>query len=193
MTHEFVRVYEGAFPADLCAQLRDFCDVWATAQDSRVRHIDTAARKCVTVEMTLDAALMARTVQAVRALFQQYKKDINDGGHLNHVSGVEIPNVVRYEPGGFFHEHCDTWNYESALRQVSVIVYLNTVVQGGEIVFGGRQPTTVRPREGRTVVFPSVFTHPHTAKPAVSGPKYALVVWLTLPNKPNTQHYGLLA
>lgn len=188
---DFVRVYDNAFPADLCAQLRDFCDAWADVQHmARVRHIDTGARKCVTVEMTLDGALMARTVQAVRALFEQYKLDVRDGGHLNHVSGVEIPNVVRYEPGGFFHEHCDTWNYESALRQVSVIVYLNDVEEGGETVFAG---VTVRPQEGRALFFPSVFTHPHTAKPTVSARKYALVVWLTLPNKPDTQHYGHIA
>jgi hypothetical protein len=126
----------------------------------------------------------------VRALFEQYKKDVEDAGHLNHITSIEVPNVVRYEPANdFFHEHIDTWNYESALRQISVIVYLNDVEEGGETVFE-RQKEGVCAKEGRALFFPSTFSHPHTAKPAISGRKYAMVIWLGFPNKPGVAHYA---
>jgi prolyl 4-hydroxylase len=65
---------------------------------------------------------------------------------------------------------------ETASRQVSVIVYLNDVTEGGETSFDAG--TAVEPRAGRVLVFPSSFCFQHRGNPPVSNSKYVLVAWL---------------
>lgn len=94
---------------------------------------------------------------------------------------IEKTNVLLYEPDGKdkFHPHMDAWDLGTATRQVSIVLYCNTVDEGGETVFV-RQDERIRPEKGRLVLFPSGWTHPHEAKAPMSGPKIAVVSWLHL-------------
>jgi len=67
---------------------------------------------------------------------------------------------------------------ETASRQVSVIIYLNDVTEGGETAFTAHAGTIVEPRAGRVLVFPSTFCFEHRGNPPVGNSKYVLVAWL---------------
>lgn len=100
-----------------------------------------------------------------------------------HVIGanpqLEVPQVVRYRPsaGEHFHDHADTWNTDSATRQVSAVAYLNDVTEGGETVFP-HQGVRLRPSKGAIAIFPSNFLYVHRAEPPRSGAKYVILSWL---------------
>jgi hypothetical protein len=98
---------------------------------------------------------------------------------------LENPNVVRYEPSTerpeHFHEHSDAWDVASATRQISVIAYLNDVVEGGETVFTGF-PRSQRCEKGTILLFPSSFLFHHLARPPESGPKIVVVSWIHFGN-----------
>jgi hypothetical protein len=72
--------------------------------------------------------------------------------------GLEKMNVVRYDRGAFYKEHCDeddgpdTMNgFEESQRLVSVIVYLNDVEDGGATNFL-KAGISVRPEKGTAVL-----------------------------------------
>ena len=116
----------------------------------------------------------------VKRIYERYRQDLGCGT-LNYVNRLESPSISRYDaadPDGEhrFHSHADCWSMETASRQVSVIVYLNDVAEGGETVFD--DGPVVVPTAGRVLVFPSAFCFQHRGNPPVSNPKYVLVAWL---------------
>lgn len=116
----------------------------------------------------------------VSRVFDGYKRDVGCGT-LNYVSRIEAPSMSRYdvadEDGAHhFHSHADCWSMETASRQVSLIVYLNDVAEGGETVFDAG--LVVKPKAARVLVFPSSYGFQHRGDPPRSNPKYVLVAWL---------------
>jgi hypothetical protein len=92
----------------------------------------------------------------------------------------EAFNFVRYGEGQHFMEHHDHgYSYNCTLSLVS---YLNDDYEGGEIFFR-LQGLDYKPKAGDTVLFPSNFMYPHTAKVVTSGIKYSLVTMLDYSDK----------
>jgi 2OG-Fe(II) oxygenase superfamily len=173
----WIRTYEDAVPQSLC-------DEACALVDSQGRRFDGGYRNCL--EAIVDPVRSEPMYQAFRAIiantFERYKDDVGHKVYLGRLTHLEPPVIVKYEPDGTdgFETHADNWNAESALRQLSVILYLNDVPSGGETLF----PTfdmAVTPARGRALVFPSFFLFPHCAKPPAAGPKYSSVIWLCLP------------
>ena len=70
------------------------------------------------------------------------------------------------------HPQNSTWR-----RIISSITYLNDDFEGGETEF---EDQLIKPESGKTVIFPSYFTHPHTGRPVIEGIKKILTihVWI---------------
>ena len=103
----------------------------------------------------------------------------------------ERPEVLRYHPGGEYKPHADAENWFAGEKQwkrvidrdISILLYLNEGFQGGEIAFpnfGMQLP----PRTGLLIAFPSDARYLHTARPLVSGKRYALVSWAAVKGSP---------
>lgn len=62
-------------------------------------------------------------------------------------------------------------------RVISSVTYLNDNFEGGETEF---EDQLITPESGKTIVFPSYFTHPHTGRPVIKGIKKILVlhIWV---------------
>jgi len=128
-------------------------------------------------------------MRPLQGYLKKYASSVKNNDLLCHLTHMEVPQLVKYESKSNEHfiEHADNWNVKSTGRQLSVVVYLNDVEKGGELVFNNG--TIVQPKQGRMVMFPSFFTHRHQAKPPESGNKYALVTWFgfnegSFPNDP---------
>ena len=90
-----------------------------------------------------------------------------------------VYNLQKYEQGeGFFSLH----NEQSGsypYRLLAWMVYLNDAKSGTEFPY---QEMTVTPKEGRTVIWPAGWTHPHKGVTPNEGIKYIATGWFyTLP------------
>ena len=94
-------------------------------------------------------------------------------------------SIVRYTEGQAFHAHhsdASPWTGSPMQnRHLTVVMYLNTPEEGGEICFP-IQDLQITPERGLVLMHPSVWTHTHYTLPVVAGVKYALVVFYQFEN-----------
>ena len=94
--------------------------------------------------------------------------------------GFEQFRMKKYEANGKdeFAFHADVGNHASARRFLVFFWYLNDVHVGGETTFQkhrrARVERTVQAKQGRLLVFPPFWTHPHTGMKPISGSKYII-------------------
>jgi 2OG-Fe(II) oxygenase superfamily len=74
---------------------------------------------------------------------------------------------------GHFKWHFDALGPGGWDRQLAVIVYLNSVAEGGETSFH-RQKLQIKPVAGDAVFFPTFWTHLHCGEIPRSGDKYVI-------------------
>jgi hypothetical protein len=173
----WIKIYDGpeGVPLDFCERAIDFFET------SSARHkLDHPWQRCHQIGNLHTTPLHEDLRGAISGIFARYKRDVACGT-LNYVGRLEAPTLTRYDVADaagvhHFHSHADCWSMATASRQVSVILYLNDVLVGGETVFDGG--LSVTPRAGRALVFPSSFCFQHCGKPPVSNPKYLIVAWL---------------
>jgi len=87
--------------------------------------------------------------------------------------------IQRYQPGEFYHWHIDGGSHQFASRQLVALWYLNDVPEGA----GGRtqflyQDVSVRPEQGKMVLFPPFWTHEHRSETLKEGVKYIATTWV---------------
>lgn len=97
---------------------------------------------------------------------------------------MEMPHVLRYEPGGYYVSHADscqrdeatkTW-YKVNDRDLSLLMYINDDFTGGGLTFT-RFNCRFTPNIGDVLVFPSDHRYEHCAHVVDSGFRYAIVSW----------------
>ena len=90
----------------------------------------------------------------------------------------EALRMKKYERNrGFFHDHVDVGNYDSARRFLVFFAYLNTVDEGGETEFVDLD-LQVSPECGTVLVFPATWEFIHRGNIPVSQDKYILGAYL---------------
>ena len=93
--------------------------------------------------------------------------------------GIRMKRYVKGE--GRFLTHVDVGDARTAKRALSCFWYLNTVELGGETLFFDQQGNTiltVKPQEGRLVIFPPHWMFPHSGEVPISGDKFLLGSYL---------------
>jgi len=94
--------------------------------------------------------------------------------------------IQHYSVGaGHYVEHIDANSRLSCVRQISGVLYLSDVTEGGETTFP-YQGRIVAPRRGSICLFPSGFTHPHEAKVPQSADKFVVVTWIGFTGRTTT-------
>lgn len=108
--------------------------------------------------------------------FRYAMNGIEDTGYLLQKYRPGTPEGFE---GGFdgFDWHSDVCDLQSAPRTLAMILYLNTVAEGGETEFLD-QGLSVKPEEGALLWFPASFQYVHRGKTPISGPKYILTSFL---------------
>lgn len=102
---------------------------------------------------------------------------------VNHFAIIERYNLQSYEPdGGFKRLHCENASSNSGSRIGVWMIYLNTIQKGGGTFFPNQNITTDAV-QGRTLIWPSYWTHVHIGVPAPKEKKYILTGWFSyVPN-----------
>ena len=80
-----------------------------------------------------------------------------------------------YNPNDICRYHADGEAVDGFLRYASVVINLNTVTDGGELVFPN-QNKSIKSEEGKLIVFPPYGMYGHYTTPS-SQPREVLVSW----------------
>ena len=119
------------------------------------------------------------TRQAGHFFFEPRGYDhVNDATH-EHKEEIKVGyNLQRTLPGEYYHWHVDSGPGAFSDRQLVAIWYLNDVPgPGGETEFP-LQGVLIRPAQGKLVLFPPFWTHPHRAVTVEHGVKYIATTWV---------------
>ena len=113
----------------------------------------------------------------MRAL-KLYAEDVHSVRYLVGQMGITGFQIQCYPPNeGRYVEHVDANSKQASLRQLSGLIYLNTVREGGQTYFP-YQDKNVKPVQGAIAVFPANYAYPHEAMMPLSESKYIVVTWL---------------
>lgn len=85
------------------------------------------------------------------------------------------PRVHKYQRGDFFKYHSDWSQMQDAVKVRSCLFFLNTVDEGGELMFkcDGKK---IRPVGNTLLTYDPTFVH--QSLPVISGTKYICVSWV---------------
>ena len=179
-----VTVYDDALPKDYCETFiarfeKNEDDVQVQTDYLDIRHF---------VEVNVSQhwqdlhTLLVRMVTHAAKSYQAQNRIVT-GVEWPQQYGYEQFRMKRYLPNGKdeFALHTDVGSYGSARRFLSFLWYLNTVVGGGETGFGKdvKSPDLIVPAvQGRLLIFPPLWTHPHWGAKVTQGPKYVISGYL---------------
>lgn len=89
-------------------------------------------------------------------------------------------NITRWDAGTKLSLHVDDLGYLTE-NHIPALVYLNDDYEGGQLNF----PThnlNIKPNKGDLIIFPGNMHYPHEVKEVISGTRYTLSVWFTIPD-----------
>ena len=202
--HNYVRVIDGALTPEFCAQLREnfeLCqrhhrrrssgwvnlielELWSQTYSGQLKQLSPLdrAKKILPYNWTEDCD---RLRSLVFGLGQDYSTHWGSEGSVRFLPdlhtgqfALEGMRIKCYRPNQLdqFNLHVDVANRESSARYVSYLFYLNDSDAGTEFP---RENYLVEAREGRVVMFPPLWTHPHRGlMPQDGETKYILSTYL---------------
>ena len=179
----FIYEVAQALPADVCREaIRRF---EARADQQVAGRIGAAAAEAPQVKRSTDLRISGREdwSDIDRILSQQLVATFNAFASefpffaANAFKDIGY-NLQRTLPGEYYHWHVDAGPGEFSQRQLVAIWYLNDVAgPGGETEFP-LQGVSVRPEEGKLVLFPPFWTHEHRGVTLEHGVKYIATTWV---------------
>lgn len=112
---------------------------------------------------------------------------IQDNRHLWPAPNLNLTGmrIQRYHRNaGYYREHCDGTPWfppgpDGSIRILAMVVYLNTVKNGGGTVFTDHGYTSDAVA-GRVVIFPTTWQYPHMGAVPLSGDKWIISSFVTV-------------
>lgn len=193
MESGFVKVYENSLSDDLCEKFINFFD------SSKTSRYDEEWRRCSALPFPDHNSneLYEDMKNAIKISYNKYRNDITyDGGagSTYNINLIEKPSIFKYvnnpEKAEQFSCHADCWNTESCTRQISIIIYLSDVEEGGSTYFPFYD-IHVKPKKGSLLIFPASFAFSHKGCEVIKGEKYIIVTWLHFTGYTNYLTYNL--
>ena len=172
-----VKVYDNVIPSKAC---KNFIDLFENNENHQ-EYIDYDGCPCFT-QLNLNQ-LSQKTVSLLipylAEVYKKYKKDTKSK-YIPPLKEVEEFRIKRYYNNGNekFDEHVDVTDYNSSLRAVAFLFYLND--NDGNTLFPLHN-LNIQPVSGRVIVFPPTWEYPHQGLAPKSNPKYIMSTYV---------HYG---
>ena len=90
-------------------------------------------------------------------------------------------NIQKYSPGDHFAKlHSERTSLSGLHRLFAWMTYLNDVEDGGHTSFN-HYGIKIKPEIGKTLIWPSEWTHVHAGEILKSGTKYIVTGWMHFP------------
>ena len=152
----------------------------ATLLDDDVLWSSITNEKEDSFNMSVSMNLVTKYNEIVALCYDEYVKKYDI---LNHLQGCQYTvNIQKNEPGQGYH----IWHHEIEAKQAASrflvsMVYLNTVIEGGETEFL-YQHRRIQPQNGRVVLWPAQWSHTHRGNTPLKGNKYIATSWIHYAN-----------
>jgi prolyl 4-hydroxylase len=177
---DYVRVYDNVLTESICSEIINLFESYPENHEK----INAGGRPNFTqLNYAREFARhsnFSELVKSFKFYIDQYQKDTRTGDYqFPNTYAFEEFRVKRYRPekNERFDLHTDVGDHSSARRFLAFFFYLNDVDEGGETVF----PTldiSIKPKEGRLLIFPPLWMFPHSGMIPVSNTKYILGSYL---------------
>jgi prolyl 4-hydroxylase len=121
---------------------------------------------------------MDRYYAELQRCLQQYQEQHPLLKQVGVFRVTESPTIQHYRPGGGFKmAHFERSGYATTTRMLVWMTYLNDVTDGGGTHFV-YQKHTFEAKRGRTLIWPSDFTHTHVGVVSPTEHKYIITGWM---------------
>jgi hypothetical protein len=204
---DFVRLYRGLVTPEVCRDIIARFDTSPRRYAGRVigyAGLKRCSELAIAPQLTPDwpASINEALNKAVGDAFRSYVVDVPSFRYMDPVvrnNAVSTAHQLqRYEPGAKtfddggegFGWHIDAGMLVSCTRYLAVIVYLNTVEDGGETEFQV-QGLKIKPDKGAVLLFPPTFEYPHRGCTPRSGPKYIATSFFVHPMPAHSHGPGM--
>ena len=172
-----VKIYKNIFPNNICQNLIDLFE-----KNTEHQHfLNGDHRPCFTLvninQVSSDTVRLL--IPFLAEVYKRYRKDTKNY-YSPPLKELEEFRIKRYNTSGDerFDEHVDVTDYDSSLRAVAFLFYLND--NDGDTLFS-RYGLNIRPVSGREIIFPPTWDYPHSGLAPKSNPKYIMSTYI---------HYG---
>jgi hypothetical protein len=178
----YVRTYDNVLPPILC---RNTIDKFEKNVDQQKNVVLDGHRSFTEINLNQNSNFWKKEIDYLMSTLHNYvevyKKDVGvDEMAWPQEYGFEELRMKRYSPNDKdeIQFHVDVENHDSARRFLVFFWYLNDVHEGGETMFQLNKnvppKVKVQPREGKLLIFPPLWTHPHIASRPVDTTKYII-------------------
>jgi len=143
-------------------------------------------KKKIDTELFLDLREFVedkRLEPVAKALYNAWGEYRQTYPFLNQISAWHISHIFkiqRYNPNeAYFVEHCENGGSvdgEMERRLIALMVYLNTVTDGGQTHFP-TQNISFSPKVGDILMWPAYWTHSHHGISSPTQTKYIITGW----------------
>ncbi len=170
---------------DICDEIVNFFEANPADQGAGVIGVSIDESKKKTTDIPIKPKQLE---QEKYKIFNTYIKNVvncfNDYKEqwpfLNTIKGMEIGtfNLQKYSPGGHFSAvHTERGSSSTMHRVLTFMTYLNDVEEGGETSFH-YYGINVKPKKGKTIIWPAEWTHAHSGGIVKQGCKYIVTGWI---------------
>tara|TARA_B100000287_G_scaffold9948_1_gene10103 strand:+ start:320 stop:919 length:600 start_codon:yes stop_codon:yes gene_type:complete len=184
----FIQRTSGALSQQECGAVIDFFE------SNKERHFAGTSgahpvhdpMKKIDTELRLDLRELVedkRLEPVANALYNAWEEYRQTYPFLNQISGWRISHafkIQRYNPNeAYFQEHCENDGAKDGnmeRRLIALMVYLNTVTDGGQTRFP-TQNISFSPKVGDILMWPAYWTHPHHGIASPTQTKYIITGW----------------
>lgn len=182
----YVRVYDDVFSPEFCDGLIELFDYENKPESEVMRTSDHRweedyrhFREIDITKAPIFGQFIEQYYARVAQVYDHYKSVV-DNPFFPHKHAFEDARMKKYEANDKdqFGWHIDVGDKSSASRFLVMFAYLNDVEEGGLTRFKSEVDFTVKPKQGRIVVFPPMFMYPHIGEKPVSGSKYILSTYV---------------
>ena len=183
MTENNIRIYDNAMSPEDCKKI---IELFETSKD-QIQAFNTGRKEYSEIDIDKFETPWSETkekfISMMKTHMNKFMKDvkiqINDFPPIIDMENIRIKKYLPNDKDEF-KIHTDIRRALSANRFLVYILYLNDVEEGGETHLP-KLNIKVKPKEGRLLMFPPFWTHPHAGLKPIKGTKYVIMSYL---------HYG---
>jgi len=183
MTENSLKIYDNAMSPEDCKKI---IELFETSKD-QIDKFNTGRKEYNEIDIdnfdTPWSETKEKFISMMKMYMHKFMKDLKI--HINDfppIIDMENIRIKKYLPNDKdeFKIHVDILRSLLAKRFLVYILYLNDVEEGGE-TYLPKLNIKVKPKEGRLLMFPPFWTHPHAGLKPIKGTKYIIMSYL---------HYG---
>ena len=183
MNEKNIMIYDNVIPSENCKKIIELFE----KSKHQIETFKTGRKEYTEIDIDKFDIPWFETKQMfismMKVYMHKFMKDLNiKEKDFPPIIDMENIRIKKYLPNDKdeFKTHVDILRALSAKRFLVYILYLNDVEEGGE-TYLRQQNIKVKPKEGRLLMFPPFWTHPHAGLKPIKGTKYIIMSYL---------HYG---